>query len=136
MVFLFFNSACAVSQMNVDHTISLDNVGLEDVYDFQVIYGDFSFPKRPDDCFVSRGGKQYSIGVVVPKTATVVWTTADKKQHHETVDILRHVEDKPWFDGRGKVVFEVDGSALRVFLVRKLKNFEEDKSLIFVNYAR
>ena len=58
----------------------------------------------------------------------MVWTTLDRGQHRETVDIHRHVDGKSWFNGDGKLIFELNGPVLRVFLVRKLPKFKEDRT--------
>lgn len=127
---LLSTNACAGNHVKMDQTISWNNVGSEDVYDFQVIYGDYSFPRQPDARLGARGGKQATVAIPVPETCTVMWTTADRQQHVETVQIQRNVEGKDWFDGNSKLIFEVNGPNLRVVLVRKLPNFKQESTEI------
>jgi hypothetical protein len=122
-------SACVGNHVKADHTIFLNNAGNEDVHNFQVTYGNFSFPRTPIERFDHGGGGSYTMTIPIPETATVSWTTVDT-QYREVVEIRRHVEGKPWFDETGKIVFEVDGGTLRVFLVRELPNFREESTQI------
>ena len=124
-------SGCVGIDVRADQTILLENMGVEDVLNFQVFYGGARFPREPDDRFKAKGRSQYTLVLPVPSEATVVWTTADGLQHRETVPILPHVKGRSWFEeGDGKIVFEIDNAELRVFLVRKLPQFEEERKRI------
>lgn len=122
-------SACA-SRSGIDHTVALSNAGQAVVYDFQVHYGAYDFPKHPLERFDHGGGGNYAITIPVPDVATVQWRTHEGRTRTETVALRKAIEDKSWFDGDGKFIFEVEGTELRVYIVRSFPNFKEERSQI------
>lgn len=111
------------------HQVTVRRAGSEEVSGVQVVYGRHRFPRSPKS--VGLMGRSYTMEMPVPEAATVVWTTADGKEHRETVEIRRHVEGKRWFDGEGEIAFEVDDTIVRVYLVRNpLDSFDEEREQI------
>lgn len=123
-------SGCVGIDVRADQTILISNAGSDDVLDFQVLYGDYEFPKVPDDRLTAEGGHQYTVTIPTPREATVVWTTLDGRQHRETIAILSNVQGKSWFDGESKILFEVNNAVLQVFLIRRLPKFKQERHQI------
>ncbi|MES2488251.1 MAG: hypothetical protein V4607_00575 [Pseudomonadota bacterium] len=122
-------SGCALSRGPVDHAVSYTNCG-EPVQSFKIRYGSYDFPKHPTNLGYNKclGGAQYRITIPVPEVAVVEWVSPTGQHHSETVELYAKLKDKSWFNGDGKLIFEVENETVHVYLVRELPNFKQERS--------
>ncbi len=126
-----FLTACVSGNTRANHAILIENNGEEDLQDFQLTYGEYHFPMRPDGRFVVNEGRHYTMALPIPKQASVIWKTADGQSYNKTVDI-----QSKWhrlLKTRGNLVFSANRSHLNVYFDQRTERFKYKRIMLYAD---
>jgi len=110
--------------------VILYNSGQTDVFDFYVLYGDLKIPKYPQTKADFGGVDNYTLLLLIPEIAVVNWGTADSNRHKQSVAIKKFIDKGDIDAKRFKVIFDVNGPTLKVYIDRQVERFKYDRRQI------
>ncbi|MCC5792177.1 MAG: hypothetical protein JJT82_06150 [Legionellaceae bacterium] len=136
LLFITAEAAVARSLSKIDYTIASHNICKNRVEDFHIKL-DGKDPMRGSPGRIGYlGGSSYTMPMFLPDTAQVSWRSADGQAHLAEIPVHSQIRLREIWGSKFKISFEVCDAKLKVYLDKKIAQFEYKRREIWPQRAK